>query len=459
MIPTTADRPPLHGESALVRVLGPFALGASIVNIIVGAGIFMLPALLLARMGEAAPVAFLAGALAIVPVALCFAAVGSRVEATGGPYMYASAAFGPFAGFIAGALMWIANVSSSAGVAAALADQAGNAWPAFVDGGTRAALLVAVYGALFALNAFGVKLGSRAINVLATLKLLPLVALVLVGLAFVDWARIEWTTPLTSDALSWSALGASMVFVVFAYSGMETALVPAGEVRDPARHVPRATLGAIALVVALYVGIQVVCQGVLGPALDGSSAPIAQTAGALWSPGRGLLLATAAVSMTGFLMGNLFASSRLLFALGRDGYLPRAFDRVDARWRVPRIALAAHAGIALVLALAGSFEVLALVSGGAICLLFAAVALAAWRAQARGLRGAGTPFVLPGGGAIPLLALATMAAICATLSAREWLAIGGALALLGAVYAALVRLRRRRPGPDAALTADSHARG
>jgi APA family basic amino acid/polyamine antiporter len=458
MTATASDRPPLHGEAALVRVLGPFALGASIVNIIVGAGIFMLPALLLARMGEAAPVAFLAGALAIIPVALCFAAVGSRVDATGGPYMYASAAFGPFAGFIAGALMWISNVASSAGVAAALAEQAGNAWPVFGDGLARAALLVGVYIALFSLNAFGVKLGSRAINLLATLKLLPLIALVLIGLAFVDWGRISWATPLTSDAVPWSALGASMVFVVFAYSGMETALIPSGEVRDPSRHVPRATLGAIMLVVALYVGIQVVCQGVLGPALEGSSAPIAQTAGALWAPGRGLLLATAAVSMTGFLMGNLFASSRLLFALGRDGYLPRAFDRVDARWRVPRVALAAHASVALLLALAGNFEVLALVSGGAICLLFVTVALAAWRAQARGLRTAGTPFVLPGGGSIPLVAAATMTAICATLSAREWLAIGGALAVLGAVYAALVRLRSRQPGPAAALTPDSHPR-
>ncbi|MFC0676356.1 APC family permease [Lysobacter korlensis] len=449
---TTASRPPLHGEAALVRVLGPFALGAAIINIIVGAGIFMLPALLIARMGEAAPVAFIAGALAIVPVALCFAAVGSRVVATGGPYMYAATAFGPFAGFIAGALMWISNVSSSAGVAAALAEQAGNAWPVFGEGIARTLLLVTTYAALFALNAFGVKLGSRTINVLATLKLLPLFAFALIGLAFVDWGRIDWATPLTSDAATWSALGASMVFVVFAYSGMETALIPAGELRDPSRHVPRATLGAIALVVALYVGIQVVCQGVLGPALEGSTAPIAQTAGALWTPGRGLLLATAAVSMTGFLMGNLFASSRLLFALGRDGYLPRAFDRVDARYRVPRVALAAHAGIALVLALAGSFEALALVSGGAICLLFIAVALSAWRAQARGLRGAGEPFVLPGGPAIPLLVIVTMAAILATLSAREWGAIGVSLVVLGAIYAALVGLRRRKPAVDVPIT-------
>jgi APA family basic amino acid/polyamine antiporter len=439
--PDSAVRPPLHGDSALIRVLGPFALGASIINIIVGAGIFMLPALLVARMGEAAPVAFLAGALAIVPVALCFAAVGSRVSATGGPYMYAAAAFGPFAGFLTGALMWICNVSASAGVAAALADQAGNALPALGEGVSRMVLLAGVYATLLALNAFGVKLGSRAINLLATAKLLPLFALATLGLAFVDWSQVSWTA-----VPSWSALGASMVFVVFAYSGMETALIPSGEVRDPSRHVPRATLGALALVIALYVGIQVVSQGVPRRALpDGSTAPVAAAAGALWAPGHGLLLATAAVSMTGFLMGNLFASSRLLFALGRDGWLPRAFERVDARHRVPRLALVVHAAIALMLALGGSFEALALVSGGAICLLFAIVAMSAWRAQALDLRGSGAPFVLRGGAAVPLLAVATMAAILATLSLREWGAIAASLAVLVAVYAVLAGLRRRRP--------------
>lgn len=458
MSPNDSVRPPLHGDAALIRALGPFALGASIVNIIVGAGIFMLPALLFARMGEAAAVAFLAGALAIVPVALCFAAVGSRVAATGGPYMYAAAAFGPFAGFVTGALMWICNVSASAGVAAALADQAGHAWPALAHGGGRTALLAGAYAALLALNAFGVKLGSRAINLLATAKLLPLFALALLGLAFVDWTRVDGLAPLLSGAVPWHALGASMVFVVFAYSGMETALIPSGEVCDPSRHVPRATLGAIALVVALYVGLQVVSQGVLGPALEGDTAPIASAAGALWAPGRGLLLATAAVSMTGFLMGNLFASSRLLFALGRDGWLPRIYGQVDARHRVPRTALATHAGIALALALGGSFEALALVSGGAICLLFAVVAVSAWRAQARGLRGGGTPFVLPGGGAIPLLAVATMAAILATLSLREWAAIALSLALLVALYAALAWTRGRRERA-ATLTGRSQASG
>lgn len=441
-VPSTASQPPapaaLQGEAALVRALGPFQLGASIINIIVGAGIFMLPALLMGRMGASAPLVFVAGAIAIIPIALCFSAIGSRASATGGPYTFVGAAFGPFAGFLAGALMWICNTASSAGVAAALAEQAGNAWAWFREPGPRALFIAAVYVALFALNAFGVRLGARMIVLLATLKLTPLFLLASLGLLFVDWSYVGW-----SKLPSWGALGSSMVLVVFAYSGMETALVPTGEVRDPARHVPRATLSAIVVVVALYVGIQVACQGLLGPRLAGSSAPLADAAGTIWSPAHALLLATAGVSMAGFLMGNLFSSSRLLFALGRDGYLPRAFGRVDARYHVPRLALAAHAGVALALALVGNFETLALISGGAICLLFAAVSIAAWRAEARDLRGAGEPFRLPGGRwPMPLLATLTMAAILATMSAREWAAIWVSLIVLIGVYAVLAWRRR-----------------
>lgn len=431
---------PLQGEAALVRAVGSFALTAAVINIIVGGGIFRMPAALSAQMGAAAPLALVAGALAIIPVALCFAAVGSRVQVTGGPYSYLSATYGAFAGFIAGALMWISNFTSSAGVAAALSVQVASLVPALAPPLPRALLLTAVYAVLFVFNAFGVKLGARAITALAALKLTPLFALAAIGMFFVDWSLISFSP---GAVPSWGALGASMALVMFAYSGMETALVPSGEVRNPARSVPRATLVAILLVVLLYLGLQIVGQGVLGSALGRSGVPVADTAGALWSPGRVLLLVTACVSMIGFLMGNLLGTSRLLFALGRDGYLPRAFGTVSARHRVPLLALVTHAGLAWLLALVGSFDTLALISGGAICLVYGLVSVAAWRAQRRDLRERDAPFVLPGGGAIPLLAVVAMVLIVATLTTREWSAIGIALAALVAVYAVLAARRRR----------------
>jgi APA family basic amino acid/polyamine antiporter len=429
----------LQGDAALLRAIGMLALTAAVVNSIVGGGIFRMPSALATQMGPAAPLALVAGALAIIPVALCFAAVGSRVQVTGGPYSYLTATFGPFSGFVGGALMWISNVASSAGVAAALAVQVANLVPAFASPLARGLLLTAVYGGLLALNAFGVRLGARAITALAALKLTPLLLLVAFGIVMVDWSEVSFAI---GEVPSWGALGASMVLVMFAYSGMETALIPSGEINDPARNVPRATMVAIALVVLLYLGLQIVGQGLLGPGLAASGVPVADTAGALWAPGRTLLLVTACVSMAGFLMGNLLGTARLVFALGRDRYLPSALGTVSATHRVPLRALALHAGLAWVLAIAGTFDVLALISGGAICLVYALVSLAAWRAQSRDLRERGDrPFELPGGALVPAVSVAAMAAIVTTLTALEWAAIGIALGLLVVVYGFL-RLRR-----------------
>ena len=132
--------------------------------------------------------------------------------------------------------------------------------------------------------------------------------------------------------------------------------------------------------VLLYLGLQIVGQGLLGPRLADSGVPIADTAAALWAPARVALLVTACISMAGFLLGNLLGSSRLLFALGRDGYLPQRFGRVSATHRVPLLALLSHAGLAWVLAIGGSFDGLALISGGAICWFIC------WSRSPRGVR-------------------------------------------------------------------------
>lgn len=429
----------LEGEGALVRAVGGLALAAAIINIIVGSGIFLLPALLFSRMGSAAPLAFVAGALAIVPIALCFAAIGSRASSTGGPYTYVAASFGAFPGFLAGALMWICNAASSGAVASALHLQIAHAWPQFNDPSWRGAFLGILYLVLISLNAFGIKLGARAITVLATLKLSPLFLLAAVGLWFVDWSQISWLA-----IPSWPTLGASMVLVMFAYSGMETALIPSGELRDAAHSVPRATLAAILVVVLLYMGIQIVTQGILGPRLGSSSVPLAEAAGTLWTPGLGLLLITAGVSMGGFLMGNLLASSRLLYALGRDGYLPSAYARVTATYRVPLLAIVSHGAVGFGLAMVGNFEALALISGGANCLIYLGVSLATGVAQKRDLRSGGAPFVLPGGALIPAIASLAMLAILMTLSRAEWIAIALALLTLVALYVVLRQWRAWR---------------
>lgn len=435
----TSNPPNERTDGTLVRAVGLPGLSASVVNIIVGGGIFVLPATLALALGPAAPIALLLGALVMLPITACFAAAGSRVTATGGPYSYIAAAFGPFAGFVGGALMWITNVASIAGIGAALVDQAGNAIPALADPSARAALLVGIYALLVSVNAMGIRIGIGAILALAVLKLAPLIVLVIVGLFFVAPPNLAW-----EGWPAWSAIGSAMVLVIFAYAGVETALIPSGEVKEPNRLVPRATLLATAFVILLYLGLQTVAQGVLGPQLAGHPAPLAATAGAIWTAGFGLLVVTASVSMLGLMQGNLVGSSRLLYAFGRDGLLPRGLGSVTPSRRVPLVAILAHAGVGLVLALAGEFATLAMISGGAVCLVYIGVCAAAWRLERDGVATHGKPFKLPGGVALPLVGVFALALVLSTLPAAQWLAIGIALAVSLLLYAMARLLARSR---------------
>ncbi|MEO6065070.1 MAG: APC family permease, partial [Lysobacterales bacterium] len=381
---------PLVGEEARLRpVVGRGALAASIVNVIVGGGIFVLPAAVAGHIGVVAPVAYLLGALVIVTVAICFALAGRRVLTTGGPYAYAENAFGPFAGFLTGIMMWLANVTACAGVAVALHGQLGRLWPVFATPFARTALLTTVFAALFALNARGMRLGMRAIVTLAVLKLTPLVLLVAIGVWFIDPSALLPASS-TLGAVHPHAMGAALVLVMFAYSGMETALTPAAEMRDARRDLPQATLWATAFVVVLYFGLQAVAQGLLGPALAGDATPLASAAGRIHPAAATALLVTAAISMLGFLQGNLVGTSRLVYALARDRQLPSQLAHVSRGSGVPVVALALHAAVAWGLAMLGNFATLALLSGGANCLLYALVALAAWRLARR------DPATLPG---------------------------------------------------------------
>ena len=171
---------------------------------------------------------------------------------------------------------------------------------------------------------------------------------VIVGAAFVRPDYLSWS----SSPPLLSVMSASGV-LIFAFLGIEGALQPSGEVREPSRTVPRAVFLAIAGVVALYIAIQVVAQGLLGSALpDDRVAPLAQAAATVVGPaGRTFMLVGATISMFGFLCGTVLTGPRSLFAFAQAGFAPRALAAVHASRRTPHIAIVVYVAIALGLAL------------------------------------------------------------------------------------------------------------
>jgi amino acid transporter len=254
------------------------------------------------------------------------------------------------------------------------------------------------------------------------------------------WSNLVPTTPPSAAAVSRAS-----VLLVFAFLGVESALVPSGEVKDPARTVPRAIFAAMAVVALLYVAIQLVAQGLLGAALPRDATPLASAAGVALGPaGRTLILVGSAVSMFAYVSGMILAVPRMLFAFGRDGFLPAALARVHTRWRTPHVAIAVQSAIVLGLALFARFEQLAVVANVAALLVYGACCLAAAELRRRDVRAGGIPFRVPGGAVVPWLALAVIAWILWGLRAEEWRAAALVVAVAIAVYLATARTRRAR---------------
>src|SRR5947207_10598367 len=173
--------PPAVADAALVRAIGVRRLTASIVNVTVGAGIFVLPAIVAARLGAAAPIAYLVCAALMALIVLCFASAGSRVSLTGGLYAYVEVAFGRFVGFLAGVLYWLMASFAVASVASAFAGSIGVLWPAAGSGIGRALLLALLFSILAVVNVRGVSVGARLVEAITAAKLIPLVVFVVAG--------------------------------------------------------------------------------------------------------------------------------------------------------------------------------------------------------------------------------------------------------------------------------------
>jgi basic amino acid/polyamine antiporter, APA family len=423
-------------SESLVRVIGTFGLAAGIINITIGGGIFRLPANVAATLGAAAPLAYLVCAVAMGLIVYCIADAGRRVSLTGGPYAYVGTAFGPYAAFLSGVLLWMLGTFATAAVSTVFASSLGLLVPSLSGRATEIAILVVAYGFWVFVNLRGVALGVRLNSIATVAKLLPLLLVAIGGAFFINTENLRVTSmPAAGD------VARTCLLLIFAFAGIECALVPSGEVRDTERTIPRAIALAMAGITLLYIALQMVAQGILGSGLaQATVSPLADAAGAsLGSWARALLLAGATVSMFGYLGGMTLSMPRMLFALARDGFLPCALATVDPDHHSPQAAIVAQSLLALVLAISGTFEKLAIFANVSALALYFGCALASWRLRKPGEHGAGS--------IVPWLACGVIAWVLTGLTRDEWLGFGSCVVVASAVYVLTRGLRMGRALP------------
>lgn len=408
----TGPEIPFATATQLPRRLGFCSLWLLVINGLIGAGIFGLPAGAARLAGDFSLWLYPLCALLILPVLLCFAELSSRFHGSGGPARYAGTAFGPLAGFQAGWLYYLARLVSVSANTVLLVDSVSYFQPIFQSGSPRLLLIFGMIGSLTLLNVWGVQQTMRWLGALTVVKLLVLAGFVCCGVAAmlipgeqihtVVWQPF-WSYPAMTDG------PAALLLLVYAFVGFESALIPAGEARQPQHDLPRALLLGLLLVTLLYMAVQAACLQLL-PELASSKTPLLDATAAFagrwddthWrAAAASLVMFGIIASVTANLLGAMFSTPRLSHSLAQQGQLPAWFATVHLRFLTPANAICFFGALTLVLASAGSFLYLAAATVLIRALLYGlcCAALPTLRRQQP------SPLRLPFAGIWPLLAL------------------------------------------------------
>ncbi len=414
-------------EPGLKREMTAWGMGAAILNGVVGAGIFSLPAAMAQAAGAQAPIAYLVCAAVMALVVICFAEAGSRMPSTGGVYSTVAATLGPLTGFVCGILTWMASVLACGGIAGAFASTLGTVVPQVAAGPGRAMVILLAIGGIALINLRGVREASWVISVVTAVKLVPLLLFVGVGAVVLLTGAV--TAPPVLAGKPASGLAEAVILGVFAFSGMETPLSASGEVVEGHRNVPRALFWSMSLVAVLYVAIQLVAQGLLGAGLSGQAAPLAAAAARVGPVARAVLVGGAGLSMLAWLGSDILGAPRILFAFAQNGLLPRALGRANPRTAAPDVAIIAHSALAAALGVSGSFTALIVASALNTAGLYFLGCWAAWVLHRRNVAVLGPPVHFA---VLPYVASAGMVAMIVLVCLAPWSEILG----LAAVFAA-----------------------
>lgn len=321
---------------------------ALVVGNMIGSGVFLLPASL-APYGGISVIGWLVSAGGAVCLALVFARLGAVLPRLGGPYAQAREGFGDFGGFWVAWSYWISIVTANAALAVAFVSYSTVFWPALATHpALAAATALGTLGIFTAVNAAGVRQAGQVQLVMTILKLLPLAAIGTVGLFSFHGEHFRPFNP--SGATPFAALSATVTLTLWAFTGLESGTVPAADVHEPARTIPRATILGTLIAATFYIICTVAVMGLIAPAdLATSTAPFADAARAIWGPwGRGLIGAGAATACLGAMNGWVLLSGQLPRAAALDGVFPARLATMSPRG-TPVFSLVVSSAIAAVL--------------------------------------------------------------------------------------------------------------
>ncbi|AKN32730.1 amino acid permease [Clostridium carboxidivorans P7] len=341
------------------KKLGLFSIILLGINSVIGTGIFLLPGNVYKILGPGSLLAYLLVLLLVMSMALCFAEASSMFQRSGGPYLYARAAFGEFIGFEVGTMKWVVSIIAWATMAVGFVTALAKIVPAVQNTMVSKTLVACIILGLGLLNLLGVNL-MKFLNNIATIgKLVPLVLFIAVGLFFLNKGNF---TPLFPYGHSSFNISEAVILVFYAFTGFENIGVTAGDMKNPEKNIPKAIIISMTLISIIYFLVQLISIGTLGVKLHNSTTPVADAMASFLGGTGGILVTMGTlISIAGINIAASFITPRCAVALAEDNLLPKSLAKTNKK-NAPYIAVILTVAFSLVLAMNGSFTQLAAIS-------------------------------------------------------------------------------------------------
>ena len=429
-------------QPGLARALSRRDLIGILLNAMMGAGMLAAPSRVFAIAEGWSFVVLLASGLMLAPLILCFADLGSRFQATGGPYLYVRAALpGPVA-FAVGWLLWFSQAMSIATLSNLLVGYLAGFVPALAEGAPRLALLGGLGLALTGLALAGIRQSAGLSNLLIILKVGFVGAFLAVGLPFIEPGRLAIAGP-PPDL---PAFATAMLVYLFAYSGFERGAVLAGEAKDPRRDVPAALAVSVVVATLAYAAVLAVCIGVLAePAA--TERPLAEAGRLLFGGPGAIAVSVGAVAVIlGTLLVIVISMPRMLLALAEQNQLPAGLGRIHPRWRTPWLAILISSALAFGFAMASDL-ITALTMATATRLVAYILCCVALIRFARSADAPAPLFRLPGAAPIAAVTAVLFTVVLVVGAWKEMFPLAIVTAIGLALLASHTLGKRRQPSP------------
>jgi basic amino acid/polyamine antiporter, APA family len=355
--------------SELKKEIGAIGIAATMVNTVIGGGIYVLPAEVFGIAGSDSIYGYLLCGMIIFGIVLSFALLGSDVNKSGGVAYFVHKSFGDFPGYIVNVLLWFGiGVLVNALFVNILISTLG------IENFIYKSLFgLAVLSSIALLNIRGVKYGSNFVVVSTIIKLMPLFLIIIFGLPHIQWSNLSNPLPINMNSV-----GEASILLFFAYGGAEAALNFGEEIKNPGKNVFYGLFLGLAIIVTIYLLLQVVCQGVVGEELASfKDAPLAEVGNRVFgSAAFSLIKAATFFSVFVALSGGILSYPRALYAGAESGWYPSVIKKLHPQYSSPYVAIIIYAILVFVFGISGQFKKLIILANGATLLIYIVVILA-----------------------------------------------------------------------------------